>query len=283
MDKKINTICIVLDAQLDKIEKDLHRENVCLKIRNVESFYNYRTIGEQMKLVTSGLSGGSDFCELIHSNLNSSFNNEYVVGDEKIIKQDEITFQNLYLKKCRLQYLMTNILENPLQIDDASVKKVSAPNEVETTMRTHANISSASKNDINTSRTSSSVQPILTTTQKFYNYFKKTVSTTKSKVKYSAPQFCRKEELTVKKPACNKCKVNCSYPIEMLLNNLNHLSQDEIREELKLHGHPKTRNIRKERGKNGKEKLIGATSREQAQELADHYIYAHSQIESHVP
>jgi hypothetical protein len=32
------------------------------------------------------------------------------------------------LKKCRLQYLMTNILENPLQIDDASVKKVSAPN-----------------------------------------------------------------------------------------------------------------------------------------------------------
>jgi hypothetical protein len=140
---------------------------------------------------------------------------------------------------------MTNILKNPLQIDDASVKKVSAPNEVETTMRTHANISSASKNDINTSRTSSSVQPILTTTQKFYNYFKKTVSTTKSKVKYSAPQFCRKE--------------------------------------VKLHGHPKTRNIRKEIGKNGKEKLIGATSREQAQELADHYIYAHSQIESHVP
>ena len=120
-----------------------------------------------MKLVTSGLSGGSDFFELIQSYVNSSFNNVYVVGDEKIIKQDEITFQNLYLKKCRLQYLMTNILENPLQIDDASVKKVSAPNEVETTMRTHANISSASKNDINTIRTSSSVQPILTTTQKF--------------------------------------------------------------------------------------------------------------------
>jgi hypothetical protein len=52
----------------------------------------------------------------------------------------------------------------PLQIDDASVKKISAPNEVETTMRTHANISSASKNDINASLTSSSVQPILTTT-----------------------------------------------------------------------------------------------------------------------
>ncbi len=135
---------------------------------------------------------------------------------------------------------------------------------------------------INTSTTPSSVQPILTTTQKFYNFFKKTVATTKSKVKYSAPQFCRKEELTVKKPTCNKCKVNCSYPFDMLLNNLNHLSQNEIREELKLHGHPKTRNNRKEIDKNGKVRLIGATSREQAQELADHYIYAHSQIESHV-
>jgi hypothetical protein len=72
--------------------------------------------------------------------------------------------------------------------------------------------------------------------------------------------------LTIQKPACNKCKVNCSYPFGMLLNNLNHLSQDKIKEELKLHGNPKTRNIRKEIDENGKEKLIGATSREQAQE-----------------
>jgi hypothetical protein len=111
-----------------------------------------------MKLVTSGLSGGSDFFELIQSYVNSSFNNVYVVGDEKIIKQDDITFQNRYLKKCRLQYLMKNILENPLQIDDASVKTISVPKEFETTMRTHANISSASKNDINATTTSSSVK-----------------------------------------------------------------------------------------------------------------------------
>ena len=55
----------------------------------------------------------------------------------------------------------------------------------------------------------------------------------------------------------------------MLLNNLNHLSQDEIREDLKLHGHPKTRNIKKEILKNGKEKLIGATSRENPQEICE--------------
>ncbi len=43
-------------------------------------------------------------------------------------------------EKCRLQYLMTNIMENTRQIDDASVKKISAPKEVETTMRTHAHL-----------------------------------------------------------------------------------------------------------------------------------------------
>jgi hypothetical protein len=59
--------------KVDKIEKDLHRENVCIKIRNVESFYIYRTVGEQMKLVTSGLCGGSDFFELIPEMCNRRF------------------------------------------------------------------------------------------------------------------------------------------------------------------------------------------------------------------
>ena len=63
------------------------------------------------------------------------------------------------------------ILANPLKIDDASLKKGSAPNKVETTMTTHSNISFTSKNDINTSTTSSSVRSILKTTQNVYNYF----------------------------------------------------------------------------------------------------------------
>ena len=64
----------------------------------------------------------------------------------------------------------------------------------------------------------------------------------------------------------------------MLIDPSTHLSQDDIRDELKLHGHPKTR-VMDKLIISGKTKLIGAKSHEQARELADHYIYAHNNIE----
>jgi hypothetical protein len=38
------TYCTVLDSVSDTWEKEEYLENLTLKIRNVESYYNYRTV-----------------------------------------------------------------------------------------------------------------------------------------------------------------------------------------------------------------------------------------------
>jgi hypothetical protein len=53
----------------------------------------------------------------------------------------------------------------------------------------------------------------------------------------------------------------------MILDPLNHMSPDDIRDELQLHSHPQSRVI------DGKTKVIVPKFHEQARELADHYIY----------
>jgi hypothetical protein len=62
--------------------------------------------------------------------------------------------------------------------------------------------------------------------------------------------------------------------MKMILDPFNHMSQDDIRDELQLHGHPKSRLIDRTTV-NRKSKAIGAKSLEHARELAYHYILAH--------
>jgi len=61
------TYCTVLDSVSDTWEKEEYLENLTLKIRNVESYYNYRTveIENEIKIVSSGLSSENKFIELI--------------------------------------------------------------------------------------------------------------------------------------------------------------------------------------------------------------------------
>ena len=59
----------------------------------------------------------------------------------------------------------------------------------------------------------------------------------------------------------------------MILDPKNHLSPDDIRDELQLQGHPKAR-VMDQQNINGKSKKIGAKSHEQAR--ADHYIFSNN-------
>ena len=60
----------------------------------------------------------------------------------------------------------------------------------------------------------------------------------------------------------------------MILHPTKSISQDDIIEELELHGHPTSRKIEDQNGTKR-----NRTKTEAARELADHFIYAHNKIE----
>jgi predicted aldo/keto reductase-like oxidoreductase len=72
-----------------------------LKIRNVESFYNYRTVlnDNEIKIVSSGLSSESQFIELKHFTTGVAKNEEYRIEMENIIPEQDVKLQHLHLKK----------------------------------------------------------------------------------------------------------------------------------------------------------------------------------------
>ncbi len=55
-DKFIQTICLAIDKTLDNDYKNWHQHNLTLEITHLESYYNYRTVEDDFKLVSSGLS-----------------------------------------------------------------------------------------------------------------------------------------------------------------------------------------------------------------------------------
>jgi hypothetical protein len=252
------TYCTVLDSVSDTWEKEEYLENLTLKIRNVESYYNYRTveIENEIKIVSSGLSSENKFIELIGFTTGADKNLEYSVQDERIIPAQDVKLQHLYLKKCRMQGFLAKVLENPLKT--TTVINPAITTSTQSIPLSKTNIPSASfTNDVLINTTSSADTATINSNPK--------------------PKFC-KEKDTNSKSACIKCKQICSFPIEMILDPKNHLSQDDIRDELQLHGHPKSR-VMDQQYINGKSKKIGAKSHEQARELADHYIFSHNKKE----
>ena len=90
------------------------------------------------------------------------------------------------------------------------------------------------------------------------------------------PNYCRPMPGTVSKPACNSCEQICSYSMDQVLNPTRAIAQDDILEELHIHGHPMSRMME---SKGIGNKRLQRNVKEAARELADHYIYAHSQTE----
>lgn len=264
-----------------------------MKIRNVESFYNYRTVlnDNEIKIVSSGLSSESQFIELNHFTTGVAKNEEYRIEMENIIPEQDVKLQHLHLKKCRMQGLLAKILDKPLNdnrtsqistCSQACILITGTSNTANRTIPSQISVSPAFTTSIATAFNSRSSTSTPSTTCKLTERFLFDIKNSDNLVGnegYTAPRpkLCREKDSNTKQ-ACIKCSQICSFPIEMILDPLNHMSQDDIRDELQLHGHPKSRVIDRTTI-NGKSKAIGAKSHEQARELADHYIFAHNKKE----
>ena len=95
----------------------MHPKFYYLTIRHVESFYNYRTVGDDFNLVTSLLSSETNLMELEGSA--DSCNVVHVVQDEDQLSDEGISFMHLHLKRHRMMSAMTKIKHATRQIEAA--------------------------------------------------------------------------------------------------------------------------------------------------------------------
>jgi hypothetical protein len=73
-----------------------------LQYKKIESFYNYRTIENDFKLVTSVLSNESGVITLVIKNQKEIANRKYQVIPEIVIKEQFVNFSHLNGKKYRI-------------------------------------------------------------------------------------------------------------------------------------------------------------------------------------
>ena len=84
-----------------------------MTIQNIESYYNYRTIENDYKLVSSILSNENNFIEIWIKNNSSVQNRIYEIAPEIILIQNDFisnsNFSNLHLKKYRIKSALAKI------------------------------------------------------------------------------------------------------------------------------------------------------------------------------
>lgn len=102
------------------------------------------------------------------------------------------------------------------------------------------------------------------TNNNFFDYFslKAINQSTNNEEK---PKFCTENRTKTKRP-CSECNEICSFPLEMILHPKNPIRQADILEELRIHKHPSSRIM-----ENGTARITSQA----ANELAEHYVYAH--------
>jgi hypothetical protein len=215
-------------------------ETQLLTIQNVQSFYNYRSVKNQNNefiLVSSILSSENHFIEIEQTNEKKK--DTYEVIPEERIQDEPTNLLNLYLKKHRINCALNKIKE-----------KIS--------------------NDPTSSHT-------INQNINFYNYFSLEVDDNSNEVidnvQRTMQNTCRPLPGSLKKPACINCKVTCNFSMENILHKIKGIAQNDILNELKLHGHPMSRIVKE--GNTTRQRV----THEAARELADHYIYAHNKKE----
>ena len=217
-----------------------------LTIQNIESFYNYRTIGDQFKLVTSVLSINRHFIE-IKANTSSIKEAAYTVMPEIKVDEVPVNLAHLNLKRlriagalCRLKHFIKSTNINAV-LNEELFLIFALPSEdavVEVNMP-----QSQVRNTINIK-----------------------------------PYFCRDlYSMTKTKPSCTECQVVCSYTIENILSFQNSMKKRDIEEELKRHSHPKSRLLKVT--ENGVDKYVQRSVMQASRELADHYKNGHGKVE----
>jgi predicted solute-binding protein len=110
-DAFIKTICLAIDKTLDNDDENFNQHNLTLEITHLESYYNFRTVEDDFKLVSSGLSIEeklTPITEIINKTKNQD--PKFIIGDETVFQPIITDFENLYVKKNRIQALISEMM-----------------------------------------------------------------------------------------------------------------------------------------------------------------------------
>ncbi|CAF0918964.1 unnamed protein product, partial [Brachionus calyciflorus] len=225
--KNVQTIAISLDFETDTYFSVNFPNVQTLTIQNIESYYNYRTIDTDFKLVTSIFSNDDHFIELKLRKNNKEVvsYSEYTVIPETKISDVELNFLNMRVKQTRVNCALNKIRSN-LEKNRREVNEI------------------------------------------FFDYFGLNDDEEDENGLKEMPVFCNNKR-TKKKSPCSECTEICSLSLEMILHPTNPVSQADIYEELMIHHHPSSRIIQENENKRIR------TTKEAAEELASHYMFAH--------
>lgn len=207
----------------------------------LESFYNYRTVGERFDLMTSVVSNQAQLLNVELRDKKKEVKQTRDASDEVNMVEYNVNSNasNLILKHMRINAAFQRIKEK-LQVDTNNQIVHGEPlfdylmNEPD-------------KTRVNNNENNGS-------------------SVVEQKAKY-----CRYQQKGSKQ-ACSKCESICKYTIETILDPRKTIGQVEILKELHDHHHPTGRLI-----KNG-DKIRQRTTAEAAEELVDHYVHFHEKI-----
>ena len=217
-------------------------------MQNLESFYNYRTIDEDYKLVSSVLSNENNLIELKVVKIGISARKIYEVVPEITPENlEDSEYNNLRLKKERIKSALHKIQMNS-HVDNNN----NNINNETTTTRTTTN--NNNNND-------------------FFNYFSlpQNIDMNSINEPRERPEYCRPYPGTAKKPPCCNCRETCSFSMESLVHPVYSIGQNDILDELEIHHHPRSRIITDQTGHKHQRITI-----ESARELAKHYVFVHN-------
>lgn len=225
-----------------------------MTIQHIASYYNYRSVdGDRVDdlfpLKTSILSNQELLLDLTlgKKQIKKGVMNEYQVVDEVVIREEDMSGKlgTLIIKKARINSAMLKI-KNDHEND-----------EIETPVMNYFILKDK---DGEVVQEDAVMPPAQIQPQSL------AIAAANDEL---TPIYCRLRRQG-KKPACSECTSPCTFKLEMITNSNRAISQGDLIEELRLHHHPTSRKI--EIG----ETIHQRTTKEAAEELAQHYILYHN-------
>ncbi len=169
----------VLDHEDQELYNERYPESYFLTIKNLESFYNYRTIGPDYEYFTSVLSNNNvnNMIKLfIPDDQNGTFIPTYSVLKSVDVKEPETNMTTLHLKKNRIIIALNQV--EKMNLDDLTVK------------------------DFN---------------KNFISSYRREITSNIDEAK-ELPQTCRRTG-TKTKPPCSNCVSELMYSVDLILSD----------------------------------------------------------------
>ena len=188
-------------------------ENFFVKVLHLESYYNYRTIGNNFEIVSSILSN-NDYCKQNGIKNLGKKRVAYIAAEEIKCTKSDVHYVNIHNKKNRVFAALAQIKnDNKDKITD-----VDFINQIE------FGINIEQENEEN--EISLRTKPLFCRVEL---------------------------DKTKKKPACSECNSICSFTMEDLLDPQHGIGLEDLKLELVRHHHPKTRKMENGKNRNTQE------------------------------